>query len=73
MRDTVLNGIQIGLALLLIITIVLQQRGSGIGGAFGGEGAAFQTKRGIEKTLFIATIVLSALFLGVALANVLLR
>lgn len=73
MRDLILNSAQIGLAVLLVGAIVLQQRGSGIGGAFGGEGNVYQTKRGVEKFLFFATIVLSILFLGVAVANVLFR
>jgi preprotein translocase subunit SecG len=38
--------------------------------AFGGVGDVFRTKRGIEKGLFIATIVLSILFFGTAILNV---
>lgn len=55
--------IQIGVSSLLIAAILLQQRGSGLSGVFGGEGNVYRTKRGFEKTLFISTIVLGILFL----------
>jgi preprotein translocase subunit SecG len=64
-----LNIIQIVAAVLLMVAILLQSRGAGVGGVFGGEGAVYQTKRGLEKKLFIATIILSIIFLGTALAN----
>ena len=54
--------IQIVLALLLIIVTILQQRGSNAGMAFGGGGESFRSKRGLEKFLFYATIVLAILF-----------
>ena len=61
---------QIILSLLLIIGIVLQSRGATLGGAFGGDNFAstFYKRRGAEKFLFQATIVLAILFvLSVAL------
>ncbi len=64
-----LNIVQIVAAVLLMVAILLQSRGAGVGGVFGGEGAVYQTKRGLEKKLFIATIILSIIFLGTALAN----
>lgn len=64
-----LNIVQIVAAVLLMVAILLQSRGAGVGGVFGGEGAVYQTKRGVEKKLFIATIILSIIFLGTALAN----
>lgn len=66
-----LNILQIIIAILLSIAILLQQRGAGLGAAFGGEGNIYRTKRGLEKGLFIATIILAACFLIVALLNVL--
>jgi len=69
--NTILNAAQFGLATLLVASILLQSRGSGLGATFGGEGNVYRTKRGIEKRLFQATIVLVILFFGVALANVL--
>ena len=65
----ILDILQITVAGLLIASILLQARGSGLGAAFGGEGNVFRTKRGIEKKLFIFTIVLSIAFLGIALAH----
>lgn len=69
--NTILNVAQFTLAGLLAASILLQSRGSGLGATFGGEGNVYRTKRGIEKRLFQATIVLAILFFGVALANVL--
>ncbi len=60
---------QIVTAVLLVISILLQSSGSGLGGVFGGAGAVYSTKRGIEKILFYLTIVLSILFFALALAN----
>jgi preprotein translocase subunit SecG len=63
--------IEIGLSLLLIIGIILQQRGSSLGGAFGGDNFAstFYKRRGAEKFLFNATIVLAILFVAAAIAG----
>lgn len=71
MSDSLLNIVQIILAILLVTVILLQARGTGLGAAFGGEGNVYRTKRGIEKKLFHFTIILAVLFFGVALANVL--
>ncbi len=55
-------------ACVLIVSILLQQRGSGLGAVFGGEGSIYRTKRGIEKILFFASIVLAVLFFGSSFA-----
>lgn len=65
--------IQIVSAILLIVAILLQQRGVGLGSAFGGEGSIYRTKRGVEKGIFISTIVLAVLFFAAALLAVILR
>lgn len=70
--ETILSIIQIAISVLLVIAILLQQQGSGLGAAFGGEGNTFRTKRGLEKTLQTATIVLAILFLGSGLANLII-
>lgn len=58
-----LPWLQIGLSVLLIAAILLQHTGAGLGGAFGGtETAGYTTRRGFERFLFIATIVLAVLF-----------
>jgi protein translocase SecG subunit len=62
---------EIILSLLLIIGVVLQQRGAGLGGAFGGDNFAstFYKRRGAEKFLFISSIVLAILFVATAVAG----
>ena len=60
----VLPYVQITLSILLILTILLQQTGSGMGGVFGGDNfsSGFTTRRGAEKFFFNASIVLGILF-----------
>ena len=71
MISSILSASQIVLAILLAASILVQARGSGVGLAFGGDGNVYRTRRGVEKKLHVATIVLAVLFLGVALANAL--
>ena len=64
-----LPWVQIVLSVLLIISIILQRSGAELGGAFGGDGSPVAyARRGAERTLFSATIVLAILFV---VANVL--
>ena len=63
-----LNVLQITLGLVLITAIILQAKGQGLGGAFGGSGN-FHTKRGAERALFITTIVLGIIFVLLSLLN----
>jgi len=67
----ILSIIQSVSAVLLIISIILQNRGTGLGSAFGGEGNVYRTKRGFESVLFKATIVLAVIFFGASLMQVL--
>lgn len=69
----ILKIAQIIIAVLLMISILLQNRGSGLSGVFGGGGGGgnFSVKRGFEKKLFIATIVLAIIFIAVSVASVL--
>jgi preprotein translocase subunit SecG len=62
---------QMILAIALIASILLQQRGTGLGGAFGGEVTAYRSRRGIERTLFRLTIVLAVLFVVFSLLGLL--
>jgi preprotein translocase subunit SecG len=62
---------QMILAAALIASILLQQRGTGLGGAFGGEVTAYRSRRGIERTLFRLTILLAVLFVVFSLLNLL--
>lgn len=54
--------IQIAVAVLMMLAILLQSRGAGIGSIFGGSGGVYRAKRGIERVLFISTIVLAVMF-----------
>lgn len=64
--------IQIILSVLLVAAILLQQRGSSLGGAFGGDNfsSAFHKRRGAELFLFKFTIGIAVLFVLTALFNV---
>lgn len=62
--------IQTVLGILLIIFIIIQARGAGIGSILGGGGEFYGTRRGIENLLFKATIALSILFVMVSLLSV---
>jgi preprotein translocase subunit SecG len=53
----------------LIASILLQSRGAGLGAAFGGESSAYRSRRGVEKTLFQFTILLTVLFVVVCLIS----
>ena len=67
--DKLLGTIQIVVSILLIIAILLQNRGAGLSETFGGGaggGNVYQTKRGFDKFLFATTVVLALLFLGTA-------
>jgi preprotein translocase subunit SecG len=67
--NTILTYAQIGSAILLIVSIMLQQRGQGLGSGIGGNGMEYSTKRGVEKIVFSATIVLAIVFIGVSIAR----
>ncbi|HEV8601676.1 MAG TPA: preprotein translocase subunit SecG [Patescibacteria group bacterium] len=58
----------IGINVLLIISILLQQREGGLSTVFGGEGNVYRSKRGLAKGLHYFTIVLSVLFVGLSVA-----
>ena len=68
--QTYLNVAQIVLSIALILVILLQVRGGGLGGIFGQADTVYRTKRGVEKTLFQLTIVLVILFIIIAVITV---
>lgn len=72
---TLLPYIQLVLSIALIGAIVLQHTGASLGGAFGADNfsSGFHTRRGLEKTLFRATIVLGVLFAASALITLIIR
>ena len=67
--QTYLNISQIVLAVALILIVLLQVRGGGLGGIFGQADTVYRTKRGLEKTMFQLTIVLAVLFIIIAIIS----
>ena len=70
--DTILQFMMVGSALLMIISILLQQRGATLGAGFGSSGELYTTRRGVDKNLFEATIVLAVIFVLSILAGLLI-
>ena len=67
--ETFISYAVIAVAILLVITILMQARG-GSTGLFGGFSTTFRTRRGVERTLFQFTIVLAVIFVALAIANI---
>lgn len=70
--DTILPYITLGSAILMIIAILLQQRGASLGAGFGSSGELFTTRRGFDKNLFDVTIVFAVVFVLSILASLVL-
>ena len=64
--QTYLVVAQIVLSIALVLVLLFQVRGGGLGGIFGQADTVYRTKRGVEKTLFQLTIVLVVLFITVS-------
>lgn len=58
----VFNWLTLAASVVMIVSILLQQRGSGLGAAFGGESGVYRSRRGIEKILYQVTIVAGMVF-----------
>lgn len=69
---TILQYITFGSGVLMIVCILLQQRGASLGAGFGSSGELYTTRRGIDKSLFEATIVLAVVFVLSILSGLLL-
>ena len=59
-------------AILSILLILVQQRGASLGAGFGSSGELYTTRRGLEKSLFTATVVLVVLFVGSIMGSLLI-
>ncbi|MDD3486913.1 MAG: preprotein translocase subunit SecG [Candidatus Moranbacteria bacterium] len=70
MIEKILIWAQIAVSVLLAVSILLQNRGAGLSASFGGDFGGYYTKRGMEKFLYWASVFLSAVFLGLAVANI---
>ena len=64
--------IQIIISITIIVLVLLQAKGSGLGGIFGGDGGIYRTRRGVEKSLHQITIGLTVIFFVVSLISVIL-
>ena len=65
--NSYLSIAQIVLSVALILSIMLQVKGGGMGGIFGQADSVYRTKRGIERTLFQMTIVLAVIFIIISI------
>lgn len=59
----IIKIIQVIVGILIIVLILLQERSTGLSSIFGGEGGFYQTRRGLEKIIFISTIILTIFFI----------
>lgn len=72
MEDTILQAITVVSAILMVAAILLQQRGASLGAGFGASGELYTSRRGLDKSLYRATIVLAVIFVGSILGAMLL-
>jgi len=70
--DTILQIVMVGSAILMIVSILLQQRGATLGAGFGASGELYTTRRGFDKNLFEVTIVFAVIFVLAIFAGLLL-
>ena len=70
--ETYFNIVQILLSIALILAILVQVRGGGLGGIFGQPDSVYRSRRGVEKTLYRLTIALVVLFIAISLATLLI-
>ena len=70
--DSILQIITVGSSLLMILAILLQQRGASLGAGFGSSGELYTTRRGLDKSLFEASVVLAVIFVLSILTGLLL-
>lgn len=67
--QSVLTIVQVVLAILLMVSILVQSRSASLGEVFGGSSTFYGTRRGSEKSLFTITTVIAVLFVVIALVN----
>lgn len=70
--DAILQVITVGSAILMVLAILLQQRGASLGAGFGSSGELYTTRRGLDKNLFEVTVILAVVFILSILAGLLL-
>ena len=67
-----ITSIQVISAVFLIISVILQQKGTGLGGVFGGSDSSYRSKRGTEKFLFYTTILMAVAFFIATISSLVL-
>ena len=65
--------LNIALSVLIVVFILVQGRGAGLGSAWGGGGEMFQTRRGMEKIILWLTIIFINIFLVISLINLFVK
>jgi preprotein translocase subunit SecG len=70
--NSILQIVTIGSAILMLLAILLQQRGASLGAGFGSSGELYTTRRGLDKNLFEATIIMAVIFVLSILVGLLL-
>lgn len=65
--------IQVIISVLMLIAILMQSQGSGMGTSFGGGGEFYRSRRGIEKLLMRITVILAVLFFITSIANIVIN
>lgn len=70
--ETILPIITLISATLMTVAILLQQRGASLGAGFGSSGELFTARRGLDKNLFDATIILAVIFIASILASMII-
>ena len=68
--NNILTISQAGVSIALIILILMQAKGVGLGKAWGGSGEFYKNRRGVEKIVFRATIVTASFFLILSLLSI---
>lgn len=64
---------QIVVSILLVLTILMQEKGVGLSATFGGGGEFYRSKRGVDRLLFIATAIFSILFIFIGIAFIFVK
>lgn len=69
---TILQWVTVVSAILMVMAVLLQQRGASLGAGFGGSSELYTSRRGVDKSLFEATIILAVVFVLSIIAGLLL-
>jgi len=70
--SNILLVVQIVVAIALMVFILMQSKGSGVGSAFGGETVVYRSRRGVEKLLHYATVISAVILVIISLVSVIL-